>query len=118
MIIMNDRKIKLIEEVLRQFSSAFTFRPGMIGTPEEINSFFFLYDRIDFILKYGFSIDSKRLSWVAFLEERGYFKGARDLLVEQIRQEKQEDAYKLLQKLREEYYVWQTSKAESNGNIP
>jgi hypothetical protein len=98
----------LIREVIEEFYDKFELRPHMLGSAEDVNSMFFLLDKIDFILKHGKKMNFHDHSWMAFLMHKGYIKGARNILIEELR--KNNSDFSLLHSLRKEYEAWLDSK--------
>ncbi len=97
----SEKKLEMIEILIREFTETFENRPNMLGNPEEVNAIFFYMDKIEFILKKGHQLKYWEHSWPTFLIEKRLIIGARDMLKEKLKENG--DDFSLLQHLRTEY---------------
>jgi hypothetical protein len=97
-------KLELLQEILDEFSSVIRNRPLMYGTVPEVNAMIYLYDSVRFVARHGRKMDWARCSWMTFLGEAGYLKGARNLLLEHSARDPKD--FTLFYKLRDDYEKW------------
>jgi len=97
-------ELMLIKEVIDDFFDCFYNRPKLFGTVDQIEATFVIIDRINFILKYGSSIDKKEFSWTSFISYKGLSDRPNVSAIDAVK--KVNDPYNALQKLRNEYNRW------------
>lgn len=100
--------IEKIGLLMSNFQEVFENRPGMLGSPIEVYSMFFYIDRVTFIVQHGREMDPLSESWLTFMNEKGYTKGANDLVRRKLEQMGSDFSY--LQAVRAEYTSWLKAK--------
>lgn len=97
--------------LMSNFQEVFEHRPGMLGSPIEVYSMFFYIDRVTFIVQHGREMDLSE-SWLTFMNEKGYIKGANDLVRQKLEHVGPDFSY--LQAVRAEYTRWLNAKLQSS----
>lgn len=108
----SDAKLAAIEDYLKGYYDILNKSPFMLGKIYALNVTLCSIDALSYLVKYGEEY-SRELSWLSFLVEKKYYRGARDLLADAI---KDTSDLKLFYALRAEYAEWFLSKTGREFN--
>ena len=104
----DSKKIATILERIEHFKTTLDCRPGMLGTPYEVNATFFFVDMIELIAKGHVTENYFEYSWIEFLVEKKMIVGANDFLRSRLISD--DENFSELQNLRAEFFIWRKAK--------
>ncbi len=105
------RRLDAALQYIAQFWTVFEQRPGMLGTPRDLEAMTFYMDFIEHMLLGG---DRKTYaSWNEFLVEKKYIRGGANLLRESLSDDL--DNFVKLQAVRREFMDWRTERRSANA---
>ncbi len=103
-----ERRLATTLQHLERFWEIFDRRPGMLGTPRDLEAMFFQIDLIEYLLRGGDPDAYHRVCWNEFLIERKYIRGGANLLRESLSDDL--DGFPRLQAVRREFQAWRAER--------
>lgn len=103
-----ERRLATTLTHLDGFWDIFESRPGMLGTPRDLEAMFFQIDLIEYLLRGGDLDAYHRVCWDEFLIERKHIRGAANLLRESLSDDL--DDFPRLQAVRREFLAWRAAR--------
>ncbi len=105
------RRLDAALEYIAQFWTTFEQRPGMLGTPRDLEPMMFYIDFIEHVLL-GADMDAYA-SWTEFRIEKKYIRGSANLLKESLSDDL--DDFVKLQAVRREFLDWRAARQSADG---
>ncbi len=105
------RRLDAALEYISKFWTTFEQRPGMLGTPRDLEAMMFFIDFMENVLLGG---DRETYaSWNEFLVEKKYIRGGANLLRESLSDDL--DDFVKLQSVRREFLIWRAERQSVSG---
>jgi hypothetical protein len=101
-------KLDNISAMISRYWEAFWQRPGLLGSPRDVEAMLFYMDQFEFLLRGG-HIDAYRdVCWAQFLIEKKLIRGGGNLFREALSDDL--DDFQKLQALRREFLAWREAR--------
>lgn len=103
-----ERRLATTLAHLDRFWDIFEHRPGMLGTPRDLEAMFFQIDLIEYLLRGGDLDAYHRVCWNEFLIEWKHIRGGANLLRESLSNDL--DGFPGLQAVRRDFLAWRAAR--------
>jgi hypothetical protein len=105
-----ERRLATTLAQLDRFWDIFERRPGMLGTPRDLEAMFFHIDQIEYLLRGGDLDAYRQVCWNEFLIERNHIRGGANLFRESLSDDL--DDFPRLQAVRRDFLTWRAARDE------